>query len=572
MISKRNRLRKLRQKGMEMLKQQTGIVKGMQLWGREITEGMQCIGEGEAKFCIYPDAAPNLYTALVRTSERLPEKIGIVDDDGHAYCYSEILRMTRELASYLYFDKGIKQGAHAGLMMHNRIEFCIAFFALSALSAVAVPLPSKFKRKEVLSLSERADVSLVICEEEYADWFSELLPEEKIISVTEKAGEYGFAQSFLERRKGDCRERDAEAEPFVCSLGSGAGSADALIMFTSGTTSMSKGVLLKNDNLMQAVESYRRILHITEADISVLATPIYHITGLIALLGLFVTAGGRLHLHRLFDAKRVLDEARRFSFTFIHASPTVFHLLLQEGENTPEIPSLRSFACGSSNMMKDKLLRLHSWLPNSSFHTVYGLTETSSPAAIFPGDAASSKYIGSSGLPIPGTEFKIVDECGEPLPKGSVGEIAVRGSVVLEKYYRQSTDNLRDGWLYTGDLGYFNEENYLYVVDRKKNMINRGGEKIWCYDVENEISSMEGVEDAAVVGIPDDVYGEVAAAAVQCAEESGLTAETITQYLRNRIAKYKIPVKFLFLHSIPQTANGKPDKNEIRRLLTEEKS
>ena len=154
-------------------------------------------------------------------------------------------------------------------------------------------------------------------------------------------------------------------------------------------------------------------MSVSEKDISVIATPIYHITGVVALLGLFLSVGGTLYLHKFFDARRVVEEARRFGFTFIHASPTVFNLIIQEGEHTAEIPSLLSFACGSSNMMKDKLIRLHKWLPQSRFHTVYGLTETTSPATIFPGDAAGSQKIGSSGIPIPGTRFKIVDDKGK---------------------------------------------------------------------------------------------------------------------------------------------------------------
>ena len=344
----------------------------------------------------------------------------------------------------------------------------------------------------------------------------------------------------------------------------------AIIMFTSGTTSKSKGVLLKNYNIMHAVEVYRRTLGITERDVSVIATPIYHITGLVALLGLFVYTGGHLYLHKFFDGARIVEEARRYGFTFIHASPTAFNLIIQAGEGTPSIESLRSFACGSSNMPKDKLRRLHRWLPKSSFHTVYGLTETTSPGTIFPEDAASSPYIGSSGLPVPGTRFKITDENGKELEDGQVGEICISGTLVPDGYYKQTSDTLRDGWLRTGDLGYFNRDGYLFVVDRIKNMINRGGEKIWCFDVENELEMMDGIQDAAVTGIPDDLYGEVAAAVVCLEPGSGLKQESIQQYLGERIARYKVPVKIKIVDKVPQTPNGKTDKIAIRKMLMEE--
>ena len=137
-------------------------------------------------------------------------------------------------------------------------------------------------------------------------------------------------------------------------------------------------------------------------------------------------------------------------------------------------------------------------------------------------------------------------------------------------YYKQTSDTLRDGWLRTGDLGYFNRDGYLFVVDRIKNMINRGGEKIWCFDVENELEMMDGIQDAAVTGIPDDLYGEVAAAVVCLEPGSGLKQESIQQYLGERIARYKVPVKIKIVDKVPQTPNGKTDKIAIRKMLMEE--
>ena len=541
------------------------MIDGNILWDKSLTQDMvQKQFTDFRSVMTFPDLPANLYEALKRTANAYPDKIALVDNYGRQYTYRRFEELCLELAAYLYWKKGVREGGHVGIMMYNCIEFCVSFLALSRIGAVAVPLPSKFKEREVLSLAERADTELIICDREYEQWFLAAYGADRILTVCDIEKQYGFADLFCGWER---RQNDIEA---LADVRSGSADEPAIIMFTSGTTSKSKGVMLRNYNIMHAVEAYRRTLGITKEDISVIATPIYHITGLVALLGLFLYTGGLLYLHKFFDAGRVIKEAREKGYTFIHASPTVFNLLIQEGENTPVIQALQSFACGSSNMTKDKLLRLHKWLPQSQFHTVYGLTETSSPATVFPGDAASSPYIGSSGIPIPGTQFKIVDAHKKELPPGTVGEIAVRGSVVLDSYYRQDADSLVDGWLYTGDLGYFNDESYLYVVDRKKNMINRGGEKIWCFDVENELTAMEGIEDAAVVGIPDELYGEVAAAAVQLKQGSSLTAKSIQEYLRGQIAKYKVPVRIKALESIPQTVNGKTDKVKIKELLMEE--
>ncbi|MBU3877650.1 acyl--CoA ligase [Faecalicatena sp. AGMB00832] len=547
------------------------MIDGNLLWDKSLTNDLiQVQFQGSPMITTFPGLPDNLYMALKRTASYYPEKIALSDNYGREYTYQNFQQRCEELSAYLYFRKGIRKGSHVGLMMYNCVEFCVSFLALSRLGAVTVPLPSKFKEKEVLSLAKRAEVELVICDEQYEAWFQGVYQPEAVMTVRKVEEQYGFLDLY----------REWDAQPLLKAqdisgldgVETGSPKDAAIIMFTSGTTSESKGVLLRNYNIMHAVEAYRRTLGITKEDISVIATPIYHITGLVALLGLFLHTGGTLYLHKFFDASRVIREAREKGFTFIHASPTVFNLLIQEGENTPPIPSLKSFACGSSNMNKSKLRQLHKWLPDSKFHTVYGLTETSSPATVFPGDAATSTHIGASGIPIPGTKFMILDEDGKELPTGEVGEIVVKGSVVLDSYYKQKSQSLKDGWLYTGDLGYFTEDSYLFVVDRKKNMINRGGEKIWCFDVENELTSMEEIQDAAVVGIPDELYGEVAAAVVQLRTGSEVTPEMIKEYLAGRIAKYKIPVKIKLVDRVPQTANGKTDKNTIKKLLMEDET
>ena len=541
------------------------MVDGRLLWDKEIVDDMVLQKLPGGKIIeTFPGLPENLYEALKRTAGIYPDKIAICDDSRKGYTYQEFLEKTEELATFLHREKAVEKGTCVGIMMHNTMEFCVTFFALSRIGAIAVLFPSKFKQSEITLLAEHVEVELIICDQSFLYLFENLDKKHRILAVPEIPGEFAYYRLYqgCSRSGGQVKKEK--------SLPKGKREDGAVILFTSGTSAMSKSVLLKNYNLMHAVEAYRRILHITEKDISVIATPIYHVTGIIALLGLFVTAGGTLYLHKLFDARRVVEEARQFGYTFIHASPTVFSLLIREGEGIPKIESLTSFACGSSNMTKANLERLHRWLPASCFHTVYGLTETSSPATIFPEDAASSKYIGSSGIPIPGLKVKIVDENLKEVPNGETGEVALSGTNVLDGYFRLTTDAYQDGWLYTGDIGYLNQDNYLYIVDRKKDMINRGGEKIWCYDVENEIATMDGIEDAAVVAVPDVLYGEVPAAMVHLAEGKLLTEKEIQDYLRTRIAKYKIPVKIKMAESIPQTPNGKPDKRKIREILMED--
>ena len=502
----------------------------------------------------YPELPVSLYTVLQNTAEQYSQKLAVTDDCGHRATYQELLHKADVFASYMKEKFQIRRGDHVAMMMYNCLEFGVIFLALNKLGAVTIPLQTKYKEPEIHSLLEKADPVCIITDPDFADWFRYF--QEKGISllicenIHNGYGLAGMTGSTPESCKNEGQQCD-----------------DALLVFTSGTTSQSKGVVIKNYNIMHAILSYEKTLRITQDDITVIPVPMYLITGLIALFGLFIRVGGTTHIQQFFHAEQVLDCVRDENVTFIHASPTVFSLLLAKAQEYPELPSLKKFACGSSNMPKEKIRQLHSWLPQSTFHTVYGLTETTSPGTIFPDDAAVSPYIGSSGMPIPGTVFKILQKDGSEADPDEVGEVYVCGANILDSYYKMDTPLLQNNWLNTGDLGYFNADGYLFIVDRKKDMINRGGEKVCSFDVENEIYLIDGVLDAAVVGIPDEMYGEVPAAAIKVAPDFSMTADEIRTLLKTRLASYQVPAKIKFMDEIPITPNNKVDKKYIRTLF-----
>lgn len=529
------------------------MYRGVELWPKAITEDMVSLRISEEETIkTYPRLPGSLYASFAETADRLPEKTAVVDNWERTYTYEELRQKTEIFSGWLYQKLGVRRGSHVAVMMYNSVEFCVIFLALNRLGAVMVPLPSKYRPGEVQSLVEKSDVEFLICDEKFRDYVKRELP---VCVVPD--GQNGYA---LEQFAGD---RFVEASIALAET-----SDLALLVFTSGTTSRSKGVMIRNCQIMHAVVSYERTLGIGEADRAIIPIPIYLITGLIAVFGLMMHVGGTVYLNRFFDARRVLADICKYEITFFHASPTVFSLLLSHAEEFPELPSLRMFACGSSNMPPGKIRMLHQWLPDCEFRTIYGLTETTSPATVFPMDANQSPYIGSSGIPIPGLSFRIVDGEGREVPDKTQGEILVKGSNITSSYYKLETDAIRDGWLDTGDIGYFNEHGYLYIVDRKKDMINRGGEKVCSFDVENELLGLEGVEDAAVVGIPDELYGEVPAAVVRLRKGSGWSEESLREALKKRIAGYKVPVRILFVDAIPVTENMKTDKKYIRQFLT----
>jgi fatty-acyl-CoA synthase/long-chain acyl-CoA synthetase len=523
------------------------MLNGNNLWNLSADMVLETIGN--KSIYTYKELPPSFYHLAKKSALKFAPTIAVVTDEGNTYSYTRLFDIVDNFAAFLSQKHSVTYGVRVGVLFYNTIEFCVSLLALSRLGAVAVILPSKYLQLELERMISRVDAGLILCAPVFANWFEKIkIPTqavtEDLLNLTGIPTEVPLAVEKPEN--------------------------DALIFFTSGTTAKSKTVLLKNYNITHAILSYQKILGITEKDKSIIPIPIYTVTGSIAILGVLLYAGGTVFLHKKFNGKRVLQCVAENNLTFIHASPTVFSLLLDERDRFPSVPTIRAFACGSSNMPKENIRRLKEWMPGAAFYTVYGLTETSSPATIMPQGAADSPFIGSSGMPIPGVMIKIVDPLGKELPVNEIGEIVLRGTVVIEQYLLGGENSFtQDGFLKTGDLGYINNKGYLYAVDRIKDMINRGGEKICSFDIENALHCIPGIIEAAVVGIPDNKYGEVPVAVVRCGKGYTLSQDEIKDQLKDKIAKFMIPVEIRPVESLLKTANGKIDKKTLRTWFCE---
>lgn len=531
------------------------MIVGRDLWNAEITGDMVTSTVNGRRVDVFPDAPRSLYQSLLATTQRCGAAIGIVDDGGHPWTYEELLGEVERLAAYLSDEYSVGHGDRVGVLLDTSVEFCIATYALNQLGAIIVPLPTKYRPSEIGALVNRSQLRIALADDAYVHSLDDFSNSGGIV-VQAHATPAGHGFTHLPLPESGTR---------LCS---GGPEDDAMLMYTSGTTTLSKGVLLTNANVAHTVIAYQRILEITEEDSTIIPVPIYHVTGLVALMCLFVHSGARIHLHNRFDANRVLEDVRTHSITLIHASPTVFEMLLGEAANFPDLPSLRVFACGAAHMPVIRIDALHRWLPRMSFRTIYGLTETTSPGSIMDSDAATSQDVGSSGRLIPGVNASILRKNGDEAEFEERGEICLYGSNILRRYDHIEESGLsEDGWLCTGDVGYLNKDGYLFVVDRIKDMINRGGEKIWCIDVEEELRRIPGVSDAAVVGIPDAKYGEVPSAIVVVDPGFDMTGDLIRARLRTRLASYQVPVAVSFVNRIPLTLGTKVDKRTIRAEL-----
>jgi len=527
----------------------TPLLIGDRLWDDTVTRGLVERRLGARIVRTFADAPPSLYASLAATADRTPDATALVDDASDRWTFAELRTLADGFDESLAAD-GIGAGDRVGLLMGTSVEFCVALYAANRVGAIVVPIPTKYKEPQIRNLLERSGAAAVVADAEFAHLVPDAIRIVEPATITHDIGTTGEERS----------PQEDDADP----------NRDAILMYTSGTTSASKGVLLTNRNVGHAIVAYQRILGITAEDSTIIPVPIYHITGLVALLGLFVHCGATIFLHRRFDAVRVLTTVRDAQVSFLHASPTVFARLLEHASEFPALPTLRAVACGAAHMPVSRLLALHEWLPGMEFRTVYGLTETTSPGLIFPGDAGASPHCGSSGRPIPGMEVALLDEAGDPVPLGETGEIWLRGTNLLRRYDQLETPSLRpDGWLNTGDVGYATADGHVYIVGRTKDMINRGGEKVWCIDLEEALRKLPGVADAAVVGVPDATYGEVPVALVVRAARSDIDPEAVREALRPVVAGYMVPTAVRVADALPLTTNLKVDKRAIRQLFAE---
>lgn len=500
----------------------------------------------------------NLYQSLQLSGQLRPNKIAI-SFEGHNYSYLKFKQQVDVSIHCLQHHFQVKKGDILVLALGNCPEFCSLFYAAMALGAIVVPLSIKLKAEDSTSLLNNVNAKIVFYDPSSQPWLSEKQPSAQ-------------HQTSLPDWQFILRNADDRTNVQPIELPDVNHEDIAAIIYTSGTTGKAKGAVISHGNFLSAIQTYVDVLGLTEQDSTVLPIPICHITGLSALLCLFIHIGGTIYLQKRFHAADILDTVAKQQITFIHGSPTVFILLIQEARrhNNDSYPSLRMIACGAGHLNIGIMQQLSEIFLHAEIRPVYGLTETTSPATIFPEDVRRSNKQGSSGVAVPGLQLKVCDDYGNQLPHGQPGHLWLKGTMVINHYWQNPDINRQafsDGWLYTGDIACIDEQGYLFIKDRSKDMINRGGEKIYSIEIENIFSTYPGVEDVAIVPMSSEIYGEEAIAFIVANQQQPLISDNIIQWLTGKIAKFKIPTKIIFMNKLPKNNNGKTNKNLLREQV-----
>jgi long-chain acyl-CoA synthetase len=338
-------------------------------------------------------------------------------------------------------------------------------------------------------------------------------------------------------------------------------------MYTSGTTGRPKGATATHHGVISSAITFERCYGLGDGERTLVAVPLFHVTGLIAQLLTMAHVAGTVVLMPAFgasEALRLLDAER---ITHMVAAPTVYLMMAMDPAHAGRGRALRAVGYGGAPVASDTVQLLRAWLPAARLHNTYGMTETCSPATCLP-DADALRKVASVGLPVPTAEVRTVRlGDGGDCAADEVGELWIRGPMVVPGYWSNPEATalaIGDGWLRTGDLARIDADGYVTIADRIKDMINRGGEKVYCVEVEEVLCGHPSVLEAAVVGVPDPVYGEAVKACVVPRPGICVDPEDVRRWVRERLARFKVPETVEVLEALPRNPNGKVVKSALR--------
>jgi O-succinylbenzoate-CoA ligase len=500
----------------------------------------------------------NLSSIIAHHADRHPERVAISTAD-ERITYAEFYARVQRCAGALS-KLGVGRSDVTAVLLHNCIDFLELMVACSHVGAIFMPLNWRLSAPELTYIASHADAKLFVSEPELRGEFDDLR-------------EHGEDRTWVTLGQGDDAWQSldtarAVAQP-VRDAAQVAGDEVMRLMYTSGTTSRPKGVMITYSNLYWKCAGQVVELEATGRDIGLACGPLYHVGALDMVVTNMLYVGGRTHILRRFSVDEVLDSIERHRVTMTWLAPAMVNAVIADetiGER--DLSSVRLVQDGGEKMPLPLIERVLAAFPNAWFADAYGMTETVSGDTYLDKGKMVDK-LGSVGKPILHTEVRIVDENDNPLPANGVGEITIRGPKVCKGYWRDEESTLRtlrNGWLHTGDLGRLDEDGYLYIVDRLKDMIISGGENIASLEVERVVYEHDGVVEVAVVGSPHERWGEVPVAYVVLKDGAKLDEEALDTHCRERLAKFKTPKGFRFVDQLPRNPSGKVLKRLLREL------
>ncbi|MED0677175.1 fatty acid--CoA ligase family protein [Aneurinibacillus thermoaerophilus] len=471
--------------------------------------------------------------------------------------YDELYRQARNVAGYLS-KKGVGKGDHVALLLGNSPHFLISYYGILLTGAAVVPINPIYTWKEILYILHDSRAKVAIAIASLLPTFEKVkqtLPNLQEVVLVGGESEHEWTSAFEKMiahssegwRRPDITEDDL-----------------AVILYTSGTTGQPKGAMLTQRNMASNADALAKYLGVTANDRFVTVLPMFHVFCMTVCMNGPVALGATMIILPKFSPVEVAATIREQQATVFAGVPTMYNFIMQTPSIVPDdLASLRFCISGGASL---PVALLHSF--EKKFGKVisegYGLSEAAPATAFNP--VHGVRKPGSIGVNIPGVENKIVDAEGVEVERGQVGELIVRGPNVMKGYLNmpeETARTIRDGWLYTGDIAYMDEDGYIFIVDRKKDMIIVGGYNVYPREVEEVLYEHPKVVEAAVIGVPDEKLGETPQAYV-VVRDGSLTEEELKTHCRKFLAKYKIPDKIIFIDELPKNTTGKILRRALR--------
>ncbi|MBR7794629.1 long-chain-fatty-acid--CoA ligase [Virgibacillus salarius] len=496
---------------------------------------------------------------LARTTDRFPAKIAITYK-GKEVTYQELDNIVNQTA-HAFIADGMKKGDMITLMSKNSLDFIVVNFALARVGAVFIPINYMLGKEDVSYILEHAGSIGLIASDEYVDLLDQA-SEQLHIQFKYQLGAVHVMRegwkAFNEIRIGQPISR-VENEVYDEDL--------CHVLYTSGTESRPKGVMLTHKSIVSEYVSCIVDGKVEADDVFIHALPLYHSAQLHVFLGPSIYAGCSGVILDKASPEKILKTVEESGATQLFCPPTVWIALLRHPDfNKRDLSTLQKCYYGAAIMPKEILRELSERLPHARLWNLYGQTEVAPLATVLQPEDQLRK-LGSAGLPSLNVQTKIVDENDQEVTRGEIGEIVHRTPHAMVGYLHdpnKTKEAFRNGWFHSGDLGVMDEEGYVTIIDRKKDMINTGGVNVSSREVEELIYQLDGVSEVAVISLPDPYWIEAVSAIIVPKKDSVLTREIVEAYCKDRLSTFKIPKYIAFTENLPKNPSGKVLKRSLR--------
>ncbi|MFS0674475.1 class I adenylate-forming enzyme family protein [Ornithinibacillus sp. 179-J 7C1 HS] len=477
-----------------------------------------------------------------------PEKQAVVDamtDD--SWTYKELHERTNIIANF-FLTKGVKKGDRVAILAPNHIGYLDFFFACMRIGAIFIPLNWRLSTDELTYVIEDSKPKIIGTAPSFLDKLQQTGLDADIIHIDDNHyyRTLNYEQHIFEVAM-------KEEDPLA-------------MIYTGGTTGRPKGVVLSHRSILWNALNTIVSWDLGADDVSLITTPMFHTGGLNVYTLPLLLAGGKVVLSPDFQPKKAVEDLMKYQCTVVLFVPTMYHMIIQTKEfQEASFPNMKVFVSGGApcpHKIYDAF-----WEKGIAFKEGYGLTEAG-PNNFFIDPKDTIRKIGSVGKPMLFNTIKIVKDDGSLAGENEVGELILKGHHSFEYYWNKPEETkevLKDGWVHTGDLAKQDEEGYVYIVGRKKEMIISGGENVYPLEIEHWLEAHDLIDEAAVIGLPDEKWGEIVTGFVSL--KGDLTEEELIAYCNQKLTRYKVPKKFYFLSELPKTHVGKIDKGLLRKKV-----